>query len=134
MSAADLQPLLTAGDECKNLLRTFTDKGGRCSERVQALISSISDLCRVLQVHHEAVGGSTSTYADYESCQSVLEACCDFIKKYVNALEKGRTRGSWLGSAKSLEEKNIPFLEGQIRWQLSLNNKSALTEIHVQIL
>ncbi len=129
MSAAALQPLLTAGDECKNLLRTFTENGGKCSNRVQALVSSISNLCRAFQMHHDAVGSSTSTYASYESCQSTLGACYDFLKKYVNALEKNSTR-----SAKSLEEKNILFLEGQIQLQLSLDHKSALTDIHLQFL
>jgi hypothetical protein len=127
MSADDLQPLLDAGEECKNLLSNFTVEGGKCSDRIQALVSQISDLCRILQEHHEAAGSNTSAYANYPSCQLALQECCAFIKNYV---EKSRTnRGLLLGSAKSFEEKNILSLEGKIRWQLEVGGRSAQTDI-----
>jgi hypothetical protein len=127
MSADDLQRLLDAGEECKNLLSNFIAKGGKCSERIQALVFRISSLCGILQEHHEAAGSNTSAYANYPSCQLDLQECCAFIKNYV---EKSRTnRGSFLGSAKSFEEKKILSLEGKIQWQLAVGGRSAQIDI-----
>jgi hypothetical protein len=131
MPVADLQQLLTAGEECKNLLSSVQDKGGRYSEFIQTLVSKISVLCKVLDDHHDAVGSRTSSYANYDSCLSTLEQCSSFIKKYLNSVDKSRTNpGSWWGSsAKSSFEKEKLKLESKIAWELQSRDSAALTDL-----
>jgi hypothetical protein len=132
MPVADLQQLLTAGEECKNLLSSVQDKGGRYSECIQTLVSKISVLCKVLDDHHDAVGSGTSSYANYDSCLLTLEQCSSFIKKYLNSVDKSRTNpGSWLGSSakKSSFEKEKLKLESKIVWELQSRDSAALTDL-----
>jgi len=128
MSVDNLQPLLNAGEECKNLLANFEARGGKCSERIQALVLQISDFCRTLQKHHDAAGSDTSAYANYPSCLLALQECYAFIKSYV---EKSRSkRVSFRGSAESaFEEKKIEHLERKIQWQLTVGISSTQHDI-----
>ena len=131
MPVADLQQLLKAGEECKNLLSSLQDKGVRYSEHIQTLDSKISVLCKVLDDRHDAVGSRTSSYANYDSCLLTLEQCSSFLKKYLNWVDKSRTNpGSWLGSStKSSFKKERLELESKIGWELRSRDSAVLTDL-----
>jgi hypothetical protein len=126
MSADRLQPLLDAGEECKNLLGNFKGRGRQCSERIQALVNQISLLCRTLQEHHDAAGSDTSAYANYPSCLLSLQECHIFLNGYV---EKSRNAGNSLLGTKYYEEKKLLILERKIQEQLDMGVRSAQHDI-----